>query len=416
MKTTELISVGTEILLGNIVNTNAAFLSEKCAALGLSVYYQVTVGDNPERLKEVIRTACDRSDIVIITGGLGPTGDDITKECAAEVLGRKLYLDEEVKKSIIRYLEKGPYDSIPKSNFKQAYVPEKAIILPNGNGTAPGLIMENEAQTKTVILLPGPPSELKPMFHGQVLPYLRKKTDGVICSKMVKLSGVGESLAAEMIEDIISEQTNPTIAPYAKTAEVHLRITASGKNEEEAFALIEPVEAEICRRFGDAVFAREEETTLEETVVALLKEKNLRVTTVESCTGGKIAARLVNVPGASEVFAKGFVTYSDEAKTDLVKADPTVIEKYGVVSRETACEMAEKGAIRAGTQCALSVTGIAGPDGGSARTPVGTVFIGCYICGKTYVEEYHFNGNRENVRESAAVRALNLLRKYILKI
>ena len=408
----ELISVGTEILLGNIVNTNAAFLSEKCAALGLSVYYQVSVGDNPERLFNTIKTAYDRSDIVIMTGGLGPTNDDITKKVASEVMGRKLYLDENIKKDIIAYLEKGPYDFIPESNFSQAYVPEGGIVLKNSNGTAPGLIIEDE--NKAIIMLPGPPKELKLMYEEQVVPYLSKKTDCVISSKIVKLAGVGESQAAEIIKDMLDNQTNPTIAPYAKLAEVHLRITSKAHNEQQAYEMMEPIIAELNNRFGEKIFTMDENVSLEASVVDLLKQKNLTLTTVESCTGGKIAAKLVNVSGVSEVYEKGFITYSDRAKCDLVGVDMGVIEEYGVVSEETAREMAINGAKTAGTNAAISVTGVAGPDGGTDEVPVGTVFVGCYLDGETTVTEYHFSGNRENVRENAAKRALNILRLAIL--
>ncbi len=409
----ELISVGTEILLGNIVNTNAAFLSEKCAALGLSVYYQVSVGDNTERLYNTIKTAYDRSDIVIMSGGLGPTNDDITKRVASDVVGRKMYLDESIKKDIISYLEKGPYDFIPESNFSQAYVPEGAIVLRNSNGTAPGLIIEND--NKAIIMLPGPPKELKIMFNEQVVPYLSKKADCVISSRMIKLAGIGESQAAEVIKDMLDAQTNPTIAPYAKLAEVHLRITSKANNEAEADEMMRPLIEELHRRFGEKIFTTEEEVTLEESVVNLLKERGLTLTTAESCTGGKIASRLINVSGVSSVYEKGFVTYSDAAKADLLGVDMNIINDYGVVSEETAKEMAIMAAKRAGTNASISVTGIAGPDGGTEDTPVGTVFVGCYLNGKTSITEYHFSGNRENVRENASKRALNILRLMILK-
>lgn len=410
----ELISVGTEILLGNIVNTNAAFLSEKCAALGFSVYYQVTVGDNPGRLEEAIKTAVNRSDIVILSGGLGPTNDDITRNIAAKVMGRELFLDENIKDYIIEYLRKGPYNFIPESNYNQAYVPEGAIVLHNSNGTAPGLIIEESG--KSIILLPGPPSELKPMFNDKVVPYLQKKTDGVICSKMLKLSGIGESQAAEKIKDILETQTNPTVAPYAKVSEVHLRITAKAATREEAYQMIEPVEKELYKRFENMIFTSYEEVTLEEAVVKLLMEKELDITTIESCTGGKIASKIVNVSGSSRVFEKGYVTYSDNAKVEMVDVDRNIIDTYGVVSAETAVEMAVSGAKKAGTKVAVSVTGVAGPDGGTEETPVGTVYIGCVVNNETFVEKYHFNGNREYVRESAAIRALNLVRKSILEI
>ena len=232
---TELISVGTEILLGNIVNTNSAYLSEKCAELGLSVYYQTVVGDNETRMRETIQTALDRSDIVILTGGLGPTEDDLTKEVTAEVMGMKLVEDRHSRKLMEAYLEQykknNPQRKITANNYKQAMVPKGAIVLDNHNGTAPGLILEKKG--KTAILLPGPPGEMKPMFEESVFPYLRKKQPEIIYSQMVKICSIGESQVAEEIEDLIESQTNPTIAPYAKTGEVHLRITAKGKNEKE---------------------------------------------------------------------------------------------------------------------------------------------------------------------------------------
>lgn len=409
----ELISVGTEILLGNIVNTNAAFLSEKCAALGLSVYYQVSVGDNYQRLYNTIKTAFDRSDIVIMTGGLGPTNDDITKRVAADVLGKNMYLDEEIKNDIYSYLKNGPYSFIPESNYSQAYVPEGAIVLKNSNGTAPGLIMEKD--DKAIIMLPGPPKELKLMFEKQVEPYLRKKSDCVICSETVKIASVGESQAAEIIKDILDSQTNPTIAPYAKLAEVHLRITAKATDENKAKEMINPVVEELKKRFKEDIFSMDETEELEDAVVKLLMKNNLKLSTAESCTGGKIASRLINVSGVSSVYEKGFVTYSDMAKSDLLGVNPEIISEYGVVSKETAIEMATKTAMLTKTDAAISVTGIAGPDGGTQATPVGTVFVGCYLKGKVTVQEFHFSGNRENVRENAAKRALNILRLRILK-
>ena len=249
---TELISVGTEILLGNIVNTNSAYLSEKCALLGLSVYYQDVVGDNEGRMRDVIRTALDRSDVVILTGGLGPTEDDITKEVTADLMGMPLKEDSHSRKRIDKYLKEyeknNPQRRITKNNYKQAMVPEGAIVLDNHNGTAPGLILEKKG--KTAILLPGPPNELKPMFEEYVVPYLQKNQPEIIVSQMVKISGIGESQVAEEIQDLIESQTNPTIAPYAKTGEVHLRVTASAENEKACRKLIKPVVKELKKRFG----------------------------------------------------------------------------------------------------------------------------------------------------------------------
>ena len=308
----ELISVGTEILLGNIVNTNTQYLAEKCALLGLSMYHQVTVGDNRERLFAVLETALNRSDVVILTGGLGPTEDDLTKEVCAEVMGFDLVEDEHTRERISKYFKNNIYKEIPDNNWKQAMIPQGATVLDNSNGTAPGLIMEKDG--KTAILLPGPPNELKPLFTEQVFPYLQSRQPEVIRSQMVKICGYGESQVEDKLIDLINTQTNPTIATYAKTAEVHLRVTAKAANEDEAKTLLKPVVKEIKSRFDNAVYTTKEEETLEMAVVRLLKKHELTVTTAESCTGGLIAGRLVNVPGASEVFREGFITYSNKAK------------------------------------------------------------------------------------------------------
>ena len=376
---TELISVGTEILLGNIVNTNSAYLSEKCALLGLSVYYQDVVGDNEGRMRDVIRTALDRSDVVILTGGLGPTEDDITKEVTADLMGMPLKEDSHSRKLIDKYLKEyeknNPQRRITKNNYKQAMVPEGAIVLDNHNGTAPGLILEKKG--KTAILLPGPPNELKPMFEEYVVPYLQKNQPEIIVSQMVKISGIGESQVAEEIQDLIESQTNPTIAPYAKTGEVHLRVTASAENEKACRKLIKPVVKELKKRFGENVFATDESKTLEEAVIDLLKEKDLKLSLAESLTGGMIAQRIVNVSGASEVFGYGFVTYSNKAKHKCLGVKKRTLKEQGAVSAKCAREMA-KGACKAsGADISISVTGLAGPGGGTKETPVGTVFMGC---------------------------------------
>ncbi len=307
---TELIAVGTEILLGNIVNTNSAYLAEKCAELGLTVYYQTVVGDNEERMKQTIKAAFDRSDVVILTGGLGPTKDDLTKEMTAEVMGLPLVEDihsrERIEKYMKEYEKNNPQRRITANNYKQALVPEGAIVLDNHNGTAPGLIVEKNG--KTAVLLPGPPNELKPMFEEEVFPYFRKKQPEIIYSQMVKICGIGESQVAEDIQDLIEKQENPTIAPYAKTGEVHLRVTAKAENEKECKKLIKPVVRELKSRFGKNIFATDEKKTLEEAVVDMLKAQGLTLALAESCTGGAIAARIVNVPGVSEVFGHGFVT------------------------------------------------------------------------------------------------------------
>ncbi|MDO5422895.1 MAG: competence/damage-inducible protein A [Eubacteriales bacterium] len=409
----ELISVGTELLLGNIVNTNAAYLSRKCAILGLSMYHQSVVGDNEERLSDTLRTALDRSDVVILSGGLGPTKDDLTKEIAAEVLEMPLVEDSHSRKRIEEYFKNSQFKIITDNNWKQAMVPEGSIVIDNQNGTAPGIIMEKNG--KSVILLPGPPNELVPMFENDIFPYLNKLQPETISSSMVKICGLGESYVETQIADLIEKQSNPTIATYAKTGEVHLRVTAKASDEKEAKKLIKPMVKELKNRFGNNIYTTDEAVSLEETIVNLLKEKQLTLTTAESCTGGMLAARLTNVPGVSEVYKQGFVTYSNRAKRKLLDVKKNTLKDYGAVSDKTAKEMAKNGAFITGTDVCVSITGIAGPDGGTPEKPVGLVYIACCYNNRITVNEYHFKGGRAKIRENAVVRALTLLRETILE-
>lgn len=411
----ELISVGTEILLGNIVNTNAAYLAEKFALLGCSLYHQTVVGDNEERMEEAIRQAIERADIVILTGGLGPTKDDLTKEVTAKVFGRKLYMDEHSKTRIRDYFEKIKSKKVTENNWKQALVPEGAIVIDNLNGTAPGLILEDKERGKAAILIPGPPNEMKPMFEHDIAPYLNKKQPEGIYSHMVKVCGIGESRAETMVADLMDAQTNPTLAPYAKTGEVHFRVTARACSEEAAEQLMEPMIEEMKKRFGDAVYTTEENVTLEESVIRLLEEKKMTVTTAESCTGGKLSGRLLNVSGASGVYNEGYITYANASKEKILGVKHETLETYGAVSEQTAAEMALGAAKAAGADAALSVTGIAGPGGGTAEKPVGLVYIGCAVNGEVTVREYRFTGNREKNRDYAVARAITLLREELLK-
>lgn len=408
----ELVCVGTELLLGNIVNTNAQFLAEKCALLGLSMYNQVVVGDNRERLSEAIRTALKRSDIVILNGGLGPTEDDMTKEVCAEVMGFPLEEDAHTRERLEEYFKNSIYKDIADNNWKQAVVPSGATVLDNHNGTAPGLILEKYG--KSAILLPGPPNELYPMFMEQVYPYLQKLQPEVIISQMVKICGVGESQVEDRLLDLIDKQTNPTIATYAKTGEVHLRVTAKAVDEETARKMIKPVVKEIKNRFGDTVYTTKEEETLEMAVVRLLEKYDLTVTTAESCTGGLLSGRLVNVPGVSEVFREGFITYSNKAKRKILDVSKSTLKKYGAVSEQTAKEMAMGGAFATDADICIAITGLAGPDGATAEKPVGLVYIACYLKDKVSVEEYRFKGNRNKIREQSVVKALDLLRRSVL--
>ena len=407
----ELISVGTEILLGNIVNTNAAFLAKQCAALGLSCYHQTVVGDNEERLCEAIRTALTRADILILSGGLGPTQDDLTKEMVARVTGRELLLDEHSKERIRDFFQLRGRE-ITGNNWKQAYYPEGAIILDNENGTAPGLILPY--LDKHILLLPGPPEELEPMFVNQMSPYLKELQQEVICSSTVKLCGIGESKAETQILDILEKQSNPTIAPYAKTGEVHFRVTARAETEAKAKALLEPVVQELTGRFGSQVYTIREEVSLEQAVAELLQEKGWKIATAESCTGGMVAARLTRVAGVSGVFETGVITYANETKRELLGVKEETLAHFGAVSFQTAEEMVLGLAERTGAEVSLSITGIAGPSGGTKEKPVGLVFIGCKIKENVTIKEFHFSGNREKIRESSVVAALSLVRSCML--
>ncbi len=410
--TVEIICVGTELLLGDIINTNAAFLAGKCAALGLSCYYQSVVGDNEERLTKVLSSAMERSDVVILSGGLGPTEDDLTKEVAAKVCGRELIVDDNCMEHIAEYFASRDREPT-ENNWKQAKVPEGAIVLENHNGTAPGIIIE--AENSKVILLPGPPNELVPMFEESVEPYLDKLTPGVIVSQTVKICGGCESEVETMIKDLIDSQTNPTIAPYAKTGEVHLRVTAAAETSKEAKKLIKPVVKELKERFGSAVYTTDNDVTLEKAVVDLLAENDLSLACAESCTGGMLSARLINVPGVSEVYRTGFITYTNKAKRKALGVKKSTLLKHDAVSAKVAEEMAAGAAKVSKADVAVSVTGLAGPDGGTEKMPVGLVYIGCAVKGKVTVKEYHFKGNRQKIRESAVAAALSLVRSCVLE-
>lgn len=410
--TVEIICVGTELLLGSIVNTNAAYLAEQCAGLGLSCYYQSVVGDNRERLAELIKTAAARSDILLISGGLGPTQDDLTKETVAEAFGLSLTEDENTRRRIAQYFEKRGME-LTDNNWKQAQVPEGCLVLDNENGTAPGMIVKSGECH--IVLMPGPPGELCPMFESKVRPYLEKLEPGVILSQTVKIYGVSESLVETKIEDLLAGQKNPTIAPYARLGEVHLRVTAKAADEKEAKKLIKPVVRELKARFGGDVYSTDADTTLEKSVVDLLLAANLTVATAESCTGGMLASRLINVAGISEIYKSGYVTYSNKAKRHMLGVKKATLTKYGAVSEKVAGEMAKGAALFTKSDVAVAVTGIAGPDGGTKEKPVGLVYISCQVCGKLTVKEYRFSGERRKIRESATACALMQLRRCLLE-
>ena len=408
----EIITVGTEILLGDILNTNCRYLSRELAAMGIEMYYQITVGDNEERLLKTLEESLNRSDIVICTGGLGPTEDDITKEVCAKYFGYELELH---KPSLDAMIERFKYmNRVPtKNNEKQAYFPKEAYILKNDNGTAPGCIMEKEG--KMIVVLPGPPKEMESMFENYVKPYLSKLTDDVIESEVLRIIGVGESKVENDILDIIDSQTNPTIATYAKGYECTLRITAKAKSVEEAKELIKPMSDEMKRRFGQSLYATGE-TSIEEVVAKMLVENNLKIAVAESCTGGMVSASLINYPGISSVFMEGCVTYSNEAKMKSLGVKKETLDVYGAVSDKCAKEMASGVAARYNTNVGIATTGIAGPGGGTDEKPVGLVYFGIYINGKVITKKYVFNGDRQGIRERATRTILNDLRLELLNM
>ncbi|HBG7334156.1 TPA: competence/damage-inducible protein A [Clostridioides difficile] len=415
----EIISVGTEILLGDIVNTNSQFLAKELASLGIEVYHQSTVGDNKQRLLECFDESLKRSDFVITTGGLGPTGDDMTKETAAEYFGQKLELHKHSLEVLESFFVKTG-KKMAENNMKQVYFPKDAIVLKNNNGTAPGAILEKDG--KFIIVLPGPPREMKAMFNESVKPYLQQFTNEMLVSKTLRLYGIGESNLELEILDIINEQTNPTVALYAKELEVTIRITAKAENEREAFKLIKPVEEKIKSRVGKYVYTEgdisisEGETALEDAVSKLLVEKNLTIAVAESCTGGLVSSSLINYPGISSVFLEGCVTYSNDSKMKRLGVKRETLEEFGAVSEQTAIEMAEGVAKGLKANIGISTTGVAGPSGGTKEKPVGLVYTAIYINGKTIVKKNIFNGDRRKIRLRATRDLLNELRIQLEKL
>ena len=415
----ELVSVGTELLLGDIVNTNTAYLSKELAALGFGVFRQTTVGDNRERLLKTLESAFLENDTVIITGGLGPTDDDITKECAAEYFGREFYFHEYSWVKILERLTRSGRNIITENNKKQAMIPEGAIVLENYCGTAPGIIIEEN--NKRIILLPGPPREMRDMFEKSVKPYLEKFSSKQFISKYVRFYGIGESLLETKIKDIMDNQTNPTLALYAKTGEVLLRITVSGNDRAECEDLIRKQLDEIEKRVGEYIYLVGDEdisstqTEMNTVVANLLIENKFTISIAESLTGGKISSMLVEKSGISEALLEGVVCYSNKSKIDTLGVREETLEKFGAVSEEVAKEMVLGVAKCLGADFAVATTGIAGPNSDGSGKPVGLVYIGIYAQGDISVKECLFTGDRELIRYRTSVEALEEVRRNILK-
>ena len=375
IRSAEILCVGTELLLGDIVNTNAAFLSTRLADLGINVYRHTAVGDNPERLRGALRLAIEENDLVITSGGLGPTYDDLTKETVADFFGRKMYMHEESLARIEAYFSRTGR-VMTENNKKQAMMPEGAVVFTNNYGTAPALALYDAQRNKTVVMLPGPPNELVPIFNEEVEPYLHTRRKTILVSHNVNIFGMGESAVETALAGLMQSAHNPTVAPYCKEGEVRLRVTAKAESKEEADAMCERMIEEIFdTEVGKYIYGVDADT-LENAVVKQLKKKGLTLSSAESCTGGLIAKRMTDVSGASEVFLGGCVTYTNEVKMKLVNVSAETLEKYGAVSRETAAEMARGVRKALGSDIGVSTTGVAGPTGGSEETPVGTVFVG----------------------------------------
>ena len=412
--TAELIAVGTELLLGNIANTDAQMLSQGLSELGINVYYHTVVGDNPARLRSAVELARTRADIIITTGGLGPTCDDLTKNVLAECFGRPLVYDEESARRIEAYFHQ-LHTSRPmtQNNYQQAMLPQGCTILSNDWGTAPGCAFENDGVH--VIMLPGPPRECAAMFRYRAVPYLKQFSDGEILSRTLRVFGLGESYVEDKLRDRMNALTNPTLAPYAKEGECYMRVTAKAHTVEEADTLCQPLIEEIKRRVGDFVYSVDTES-LEELVVSLLKAQGKTLATAESCTGGLLSKRLTDVSGASEVFHMGVVTYANQAKEDLLSVSHETLEQYGAVSPQTAREMAEGIVRRSGSSLGVGITGIAGPDGGTAEKPVGLIYIALSDGEHTWVTKRNPIGrtkSREWHRHCAASQALDMVRRYL---
>lgn len=409
----EIVAIGTELLMGQIVNTDAQYLSRRLQSLGISVYYHQAVGDNPQRMQDTLALALSRSDIVITTGGLGPTQDDISKEMAAKLLGLEMQFDEESWQAI-----RGYFDRLgrvcPENNRRQAMFAEGARILPNTCGTAPGCMIEKDG--KIVIQLPGPPGEMADMFEKQVYHTLAEKTGGCIASRYIRIYGLGESQVAQMCAKWIESEGEVTVAPYCSLGECQLRVTARGESENAALEKVCPVVRQLSEVLGESVYAvlDTSEGSMEEAAGRELTAKGLTVATAESCTGGLVAARLVNYPGISSALGEAHVTYANEAKIKYCGVKRETLENYGAVSEQTAREMAEGLRERSGADISAATTGIAGPGGGTKEKPVGLVYVAVADHKGTRVEKLQLSGSRERIRNLSALRALDMIRRAAL--
>ena len=407
----EILCVGTELLLGGTVNTNATYLSKGLASIGVSVYHHSVVGDNPRRLKDSLNLALTRADLVILTGGLGPTYDDLTKEMVAEYFHRDMQMHEDSLQRITEYFRQIGRE-MTENNKKQALMPKGAVVFPNEHGTAPGLAVEENG--KMAVLLPGPPREMRPMFDKEVLPFLQERSNVVFYSQNIHIFGMGESKVESILKPLMLESLNPTVAPYAKDGEVMLRVTASAKDESSARSLTQPMVKKICATLGDVVYGVDI-GDLQTAAVKKLTQMGLKVATAESCTGGFVSKRLTEVPGSSAVFECGICSYANRIKEQLLGVRGETLEQYGAVSPQTAQEMARGVRRLSGAEIGVSTTGIAGPDGGTPEKPVGLVYVGVDSEWYSDVLELHLARGRADERDLIRYLAASHALGQILK-
>ena len=411
----ELIAVGTELLLGNVANTDAQIISQGLSALGITVLHHTVVGDNPQRLAEALETARNRADIIITTGGLGPTYDDLTKQTICKTFNRELELHEDILEELKTWFQTKMGKKMPENNIQQAMLPVDCTIFDNPVGTAPGCAFVEDGVH--VLMLPGPPFECRYMFEHRAAPYLEKLTDGVIVSHEIKVFGMGESAVEEALHEPMTTLTNPTLAPYAKTNECMVRATARAESREKAEELLTPLVREVCETLGDVVYGVDV-GSLEEVVSGLLAERGLTLAAAESCTGGLLCKRMTDLPGASKVFRGGVVSYVNGVKANVLGVPREVLEQYGAVSEETARAMAEGCRRVCGSDLAVSLTGVAGPERDDWGNEVGTVYAALAgpeetICKKLTCGR---GRGRDRVRTAAASNALDLIRRFLLKL
>lgn len=406
----EIISVGTELLLGSTINTDAADVAVLLSEYGIDVYWQTVVGDNPGRVIEAVRRAKDRADLIITTGGLGPTCDDLTKSALADAFGMKLELNTEEEAWLRDIFKKRGYPRLTPNNLQQVWLPEGSRALRNDWGTAPGCYFERGGVR--VIMLPGPPREIRPLLEYRVRPILAELSDAVIASHNVHFYGIGESEMEYRLRDYMQELTNPTLAPYAKSGECLVRVTAKARTAEEAEEMMAPVIERVKAMFGDLVYAVDGKDIAEHTV-KLLIEKGATIAAAESCTGGELEGRITDIPGASAALKGGVVVYTNEAKHLLLGIPTETLDKYGAVSREVAAELAERVRLKLGADLGVGVTGLAGPDGDGVH-PVGTVFVSLSDGKRTWVREKHINDrDRKTVRLYACQNVFDMVRRYL---